>query len=60
LFSLALNIIVASMFGVAGVIDYLSYLKESNLSIVLLGVTLTFFLMTMIFYGLTLLNPGYV
>ena len=60
MFSLVLNIFVASSYGVAGVIDYLSYSKQSNLSVGLLGLTLIFFLLTFVFYGLTMLNPGYV
>jgi Na+/melibiose symporter-like transporter len=58
--TLALNIFVLGVFVFAGIYDYNKH-KDENVQIIILGVATLMFLLTVIFYTLTImLEPGYV
>lgn len=58
--SLVLNIFVLGVFVFAGIYDYKQH-KEENIQIIILGVATSMFLLTVIFYTLTIMmEPGYV
>lgn len=60
LVSLGLNIIILTVFLLAGILDYKQHSSDKPQAIAILVLACFFFFTTMIFYGLTMLNPGYV
>ncbi len=57
---LIFNILIVLVFVFAGIRDYLSQKDPSVTEIFLLVFSSTFFVATVIFYALTMINPGYV
>lgn len=58
--SLALNIFVLGVFVFAGIYDYKKH-QDENIQIIILAVATLMFLLTVIFYTLTIMmEPGYV